>query len=110
MAHRRLFAPFLAAAALLGCEPPTAPEGLILTPVSFADLPGWTADPVGEAVPALARSCERLAGQPDGRAVGPGDGAVGASGGCPSTATPSVPCGTPSSRRDRRANGCSVDT
>ena len=66
----------LAAAALGACEKEPepaveAPEGLVLTPVAFDDIPGWGEDRLSEALPALARSCARLAGQPEARAVGP---------------------------------------
>ena len=39
-------------------EPP--PEQLVLEPVAFDDLPGWTEDPVEDALPALRRSCLRM--------------------------------------------------
>ncbi|MEE8536060.1 MAG: murein transglycosylase, partial [Kiloniellales bacterium] len=62
--------------ALLGaCEkpPPVAgPPQLLLAPVSYSELPGWAEDGQAEALPALLRSCGRLAGQPDERGVGPG--------------------------------------
>ncbi len=48
------------------------PEALTLTPVAFADLPGWSADPIAEALPALVRSCARLTALPSDRPVGPG--------------------------------------
>ncbi len=68
----RVFAGFLAAAALIACEkkppPPPAPP-LSLSEVAFADLPGWSEDDVGAALPALARSCARLARHPDGRKI-----------------------------------------
>ena len=50
---------------------PAAEPSLLLTPVTFADLPGWDADPVAEALPALLKSCARLTRQPGERAVGP---------------------------------------
>ena len=37
-----------------------SPEKVTLTPVSYADLPGWDADNVVEALPALQRSCAVL--------------------------------------------------
>jgi len=56
---------------LAGCAaPPSAPRPG-LTPVSFADLPGWRDDDVAAALPALARSCAALAKLPDGTALGP---------------------------------------
>ncbi len=51
--------------------PEAAPDRLILTPVAFADLPGWTEDSLADALPALLRSCGRLTGVPDGRELGP---------------------------------------
>jgi membrane-bound lytic murein transglycosylase A len=63
------------AAALAGCgeKKPPAPSApkLLLTRVEASTLPGWMDDRLHEALPALRRSCERLAGQPADRAVGP---------------------------------------
>ena len=59
---RALLVPVFAAA-LAACEkkpPPPAPP-LGFTEVAFAALPGWFEDDVGAALPALARSCARLA-------------------------------------------------
>ncbi len=65
-----------AALGLLGaCEKKSRVEGpprLLLTPVSYADLPDWAEDGQAEALPAILRSCGRLERQPDSRAVGPG--------------------------------------
>ena len=69
----------MVAAALGACEREPAveaPERLALTPVAFDDIPGWGEDRLSEALPALARSCARLDGQPEARAVGP-DGLAG---------------------------------
>ncbi len=69
----------LVAAALGACEREPAveaPERLVLTPVAFDEIPGWGEDRLSEALPALARSCARLAGQPEARPVGP-DGLAG---------------------------------
>lgn len=69
----------LAALAVAGCErkpEEPQPDRLTLTPAGFADLPGWDADAVAQAVPAFKRSCDRLKGQPDDRRLGP-DGAAG---------------------------------
>ena len=51
--------------------PAPPPDRLLLTPVDFAALPGWRADTLAEAAKALARSCRRLAKQPDSRQLGP---------------------------------------
>ncbi len=51
--------------------PKPLPDRLTLTPVSFTALPGWSHDSLAEALPALLRSCGRLAGVPDGYALGP---------------------------------------
>lgn len=40
-------------------------DRLVLEPATFSDLPGWQADALEEAVPALLRSCERIAPLPD---------------------------------------------
>jgi membrane-bound lytic murein transglycosylase A len=62
-------------ALLLGaCErkpPVEVPERLVLLPAAFDEIPGWDKDRLSEALPALARSCVRLDGQPETRAVGP---------------------------------------
>lgn len=44
---------------------------LTLRPASFADLPGWSVDRTADALPALLKSCDRLAKQPADRALGP---------------------------------------
>ena len=65
-----------AALGLLGaCEKKPRVEGpprLLLTPVSYTELPDWAEDGQAEALPAILRSCGRLERQPDSRAVGPG--------------------------------------
>ncbi|NUB11763.1 murein transglycosylase [Azospirillum brasilense] len=75
----------LAAAFLIGCErkeeeakapPPPPPEKLVLTPVAFAALPGWSADRVAEAVPAFQRSCAKVRALAADRSIGP-DGVGG---------------------------------
>jgi membrane-bound lytic murein transglycosylase A len=73
---RRIIAGVLLAA-LAACAPrapvpPTAPPApkLALAPAAFADLPGWTLDRHAELLPALARSCARLARLPDERDLG----------------------------------------
>lgn len=50
-----------------------------MTPVAFADLPGWKDDHLVEAVPALRRSCDRLLQFPTDRAIG-SDGLAGTAG------------------------------
>jgi membrane-bound lytic murein transglycosylase A len=40
--------------------PPPAPPAIAFQPARFADLPGYHADRVAEALPALARSCARM--------------------------------------------------
>ena len=52
--------------------PPAGPEGLVLTPVAFADIPGWSDDPVEQALPALKRSCAPIMRRAATAAVGPG--------------------------------------
>jgi membrane-bound lytic murein transglycosylase A len=52
----------LAALLLASCV--EKPPALSLEPVSFAELPGWNADHLSEAVPAFVRSCAVLAQKP----------------------------------------------
>ncbi len=74
----RAFAAFLLALALASCagKPPApapAPEPparLVLAPASFAELPGWNADRHAEALPALRRTCARLARLADTQTIG----------------------------------------
>jgi membrane-bound lytic murein transglycosylase A len=54
-------------AGLLDLAP--AEDRLVLRPAAFAALPGWRADAVEAAVPALLRSCRRLAALPDGAPI-----------------------------------------
>ncbi len=59
---------------------PAAPAAEFrLTPARFADLPGWAADDQSAALPALKRSCGRIAAQDPARPVGP-DGLAGKAG------------------------------
>ena len=50
--------------------PPPSTDKLVLRPGKFADLPGWTADRISEALPALRLSCDRLSRQPADRPLG----------------------------------------
>ncbi|MBI3516613.1 MAG: murein transglycosylase A [Proteobacteria bacterium] len=75
---RRLLASLGVALLVAACTPtpaptsaPPAPDHLDLTPVGFTALDGWSADDQAAALPALQRSCERLARQTDERSVGP---------------------------------------
>ncbi|WP_374440061.1 murein transglycosylase A [Stella sp.] len=57
--------------------PAEAPAPVLrLAPARFSDLPGWTSDHHAAALPALARSCQRLVAGEPGRPVGP-DGLAG---------------------------------
>lgn len=60
-----------------GAEPPAAPEAPAVAvygpPVEVASLPGWSADDVFEALPALLRSCDRVLAQPADRPLNPVD-------------------------------------
>lgn len=56
--------------ALAACGPKAPPEAqkppaLTFLPASFADLPGYNADRVSDALPALARSCARMVARND---------------------------------------------
>ncbi len=70
----------LAAAALAACEttPPPAkpPEKLVLARVEFAELPGWRDDDTAAALPALRRSCAKLAAESKSPAVAPPEAAT----------------------------------
>ncbi len=56
--------------------PPKPPDRLVLVRESFDQLAGWAEDSHAEALPALARSCARLAKRGDEESVGP-DGIAG---------------------------------
>ncbi len=63
----------IAAAALWWFLPrPEKPEGLVLKPVAFSDLPGWQDDRQLEALGAFVRSCARLDRLADDRSLGGG--------------------------------------
>ena len=65
----------LLAAALTACvnqAPPEQTPGLQLSPVRFADLPGWSQDELGQALPAFQASCARLSTLGPEATVGPG--------------------------------------
>lgn len=108
--HRPALSPvrLLSAAALLlgmaACtpKPPEAPPApkLTLSAARFDDLAGWRADRVAEALPALAKSCDRLLRQPPDRALGP-DGAMGriADWAAPCRALDTVPAGDDAAAR-----------
>jgi membrane-bound lytic murein transglycosylase A len=59
-------------------EPPPEPE-LALEPAGFEDLPGWTEDDLGEALPALLASCRVFARRALEEPIGP-DGLAGRAG------------------------------
>jgi membrane-bound lytic murein transglycosylase A len=73
-----------ALAALAACErAPEEPRSVLPTPehvrlerVAFADLPGWQDDTLARALPALRRTCDKLAQRPGDAALGP-DGYAG---------------------------------
>ena len=73
---RWLFVIFLPVFLLVGCEAAEeeAPETprVVLTPISFDDLPGFAEDGLAAALPALVRSCRRFARLGEEREVGPG--------------------------------------
>jgi membrane-bound lytic murein transglycosylase A len=85
--RRRLVLALLIAAAILALlalglwlRRTRKPSGqLALTPAAFSDLPGWREDTVAQAIPALLRSCGRMAGLPDSEPLG-GAGFAGTAG------------------------------
>ena len=64
---------FLAASLLIlaGCTAPRAPGTIGFVGTEFAALPGWSADRIDDAIPALNRSCRRLAALPPAQPLGP---------------------------------------
>jgi membrane-bound lytic murein transglycosylase A len=56
--------------------PPGTSPRLTLTPISFDQLPGWTVDHQAAALPAIRRSCARIASLPADRPMG-GEGGIG---------------------------------
>lgn len=72
--HLGLVSLALIAISLAACEtrpPPTTGGALALEPVAFAELPGWKQDRLSEALPALRRSCAKLATRPGDALAGP---------------------------------------
>lgn len=59
MSLRAAAVALLAVLAACAPKPPPAPP-LAFKPASFADLPGYGADRISEALPALSRSCSRM--------------------------------------------------
>ena len=53
--------------------PPKPAERLTLSPVDFADLPGWRDDDAAQALPAFRLSCGKLKALPADRALHPGE-------------------------------------
>jgi membrane-bound lytic murein transglycosylase A len=49
---------------------PTISDALTLAPAAFTDLPGWSSDHLGEALPAFLASCAELAQLPDNATIG----------------------------------------
>lgn len=58
----------LASFLLSACSTTPASQKLELRPAAFSDLPGWNADHVCEALPALLRSCKPLMQKPEWQA------------------------------------------
>ena len=58
-------------------EAPLPPAALKLTPVDFADLPGWAEDDPAQALEAFRRSCARWAKQTPDKAIGGQGGFAG---------------------------------
>lgn len=110
MASRALAVVFvIASARAAGADPCTADEGpppsahdvLTLTRVRFADVPGWTADHLAEAVPPFLASCAKLAELPDDAPVGvDGHGGVARQWRHACAAAAKVPAGDDKAARD----------
>ncbi|HYG63267.1 MAG TPA: MltA domain-containing protein [Thermoanaerobaculia bacterium] len=67
-------------AGILGEIREPAEDRLELRPARFADLPGWGEDAIAEALPALLRSCGRIANLPDGASMAPRQEGLGFAG------------------------------
>ena len=70
MRIRLAWVPFLVLFVAACDEEPTSSK-LFLSPIAVTDLPGWSRDDHGEALPAWRRTCERLKSMPDDRSLGP---------------------------------------
>jgi membrane-bound lytic murein transglycosylase A len=84
--------------ALLGCVPPgrapttAAKPELSLSPVTFADLPGWAQDRPAEALPVFLAGCGELADAAKGQPLG-GQGLAATLGGPPAAWQPACAAG-----------------
>jgi membrane-bound lytic murein transglycosylase A len=84
--------------ALAGCAPRPAPvttaakPELSLTPVAFADLPGWTQDHLAEALPVFLAGCRQLADAASEQSLG-GQAQAAALGGQPAQWQPACAAG-----------------
>jgi membrane-bound lytic murein transglycosylase A len=56
---------------LAACEAPKLPDKLVVTPARYSDLPGWEAGAPAGVLPALRRSCLRIARLPPQQVLGP---------------------------------------
>lgn len=81
-------------------EEAEAEDRLEMEPASFADLPGWSADRLFEALPALLRSCRRIDALPPEAPLG-GTGFAGTAAGwrAACAAASGVPQGNPAAAR-----------
>lgn len=72
LAARRFGGLVLLLVLLVGACAPRSPQpdSLTLRAVAYGDLPGWSEDRLAAALPAFQKSCARLTGVPDERAVG----------------------------------------
>ena len=74
------FIPLILLLSLAACvQTPPGTEQARYTPTSFAALPGWAADDLTQALPALSSSCARLRAIPPDRSLG-ADGKMGRAG------------------------------
>lgn len=79
---------------------PGAPAGLTLTPVTFDQLPGWRQDRQAAALPAIHRSCARIAQLPADRPLGAATvGGLAADWRAPCAAAARIPAGNDAAAR-----------
>lgn len=75
-------------------SPPAGPDRVVLVPSDFDALPGWATDRAAQALPALLKSCDRIAKLPFDKSIGAdGRGGTAADWYGPCAAAARVPAG-----------------
>ena len=93
----RLSSAVLIVALASACTPgyvPPGPDRMVLTPIGFDQLAGWSQDSAAQVLPALQRSCDRITKLPVDRSIGfDGIGGTAADWYAPCSAAQKVPAG-----------------